>query len=184
MQDLVKIKNNEAFTDTKVLAEKLSGNYQQHKSVIRTLEKLISDSELFPRCTEQHNVTKAKYCNAKFIQTTHTTKRNNKYKMYEMNEDGFMLLVFQLSKFKKASILQQQFIGAFQEMKQVIRKQQQTIEDLIVNGITPIDKKDTKSKINGEKRGKLVRSYYRSTDGKTEDDLNQAIKLTQLTFKF
>jgi len=184
METLVEVRDNEVFTNTKVLAEKLSESYQQHKSVIRTLEKLISDNDRFSRCTVQHTVIKSKKSNAKFIQTTHTTSRNNVYKMYEMNEEGFMLLVMQLSKFRKAIDLQEEFINAFQQMKQLIKHQQETIHDLVAHGIAPIDPINTKSKVNNKKRDKLVRSYYRSSRGKKDGELNEAIKLTQLEFDF
>ncbi len=184
MEKLVEVRNNEVFTNTKILAEKLSSDKYQHRNVMIALERLISDKELFERLRDHATVTNAKYCNAKFIQTTYTTSRNNVYKMYEMNEEGFMLLVMQLSKFRKAIVLQQQFINAFQKMKQLIKHQQETIHDLVAYGIAPIDPINTKPKINNKKRDKLVRSYYRSSRGKKDCELNEAIKLTQLEFDF
>lgn len=195
MEKLVNIEGtNHLYTTSKIVAEKLSRTSTQHRNVIITIEKMVKEKELWSMEQQRGdaNALESQDLGVRYVSTNgHAiitestyTVNNRKHKMYKLNESAFYLLVMNLSRYKNARILQHEFINAFQKMKQLIKHQQETIHDLVAHGIAPVDPINTKSRVNNKKRDKLVRSYYRSSRGKKDGELNEAIKLTQLEFDF
>jgi len=78
METLVEVRDNEVFTNTKVLAEKLSKRKEQHRNVIRTLERLIR---------------KGTISSMEAVLSSYTTSQNNIYPMYELTESGYKKLM-------------------------------------------------------------------------------------------
>jgi len=189
--NLVKIDSNrELFTTSKIVAEALSGKKDQHRNVFITIEKMLKDDDLFQversrghaNAPKAHNTTvyMSKNGCSKFELTFYTVN-NRKYKMYKMNEGAYTLLVINLSRYKNARKIQHDFINAFFMMKDLLAKKTKTIEHLVVDGILPVDKKGTLSKVNGEKREELVKSYYRSQNGKKDLELDEKVRMIQLS---
>lgn len=110
MNDLVVMRNRQATTNSLVVAEYFK---KRHEKVIRDVEDL------------RLKLDKPKIGFIKFKEMFHEffyfDNRNRKQTMYEMNRDGFMLLVmgFTGDKALKAKL---QFIEAFKNMEEYIKK--------------------------------------------------------------
>ena len=89
MKDLVVIENNQALTDSRIVAEKFGKN---HKHVIRDIENLIKQTASVrqsPILGFGVNTPTSQM----FLETTYQAEDGGrKYPMYLMNRDGFSLL--------------------------------------------------------------------------------------------
>lgn len=124
--ELVEVRKHEPFTTSKLVADKLDVN---HKDLLRTIEKII-----VKKGADQHPVF-----SQKFIKTTFTNKMNKQYEWYLINEPWFIKLIMQLGRYKKADIIQNEFIEAFFKMKKALNNH------------------ENNSWIQDRERGKLVR---------------------------
>ena len=107
MNELVFLKNDEAMTDSLLVAEMFG---KRHDSVIRAIETIIGG---LPK-----NVDTPKL----FAKTWYTQEQNNqRYTKYLMNRDGFSLLVMGFTG-KKALEWKLKYIEAFNKMETVIRE--------------------------------------------------------------
>ena len=107
MNELVFLKNDEAMTDSLLVAEMFG---KRHDSVIRAIETIIGG---LPK-----NVDTPKL----FLKTWYTQEQNNqRYTKYLMNRDGFSLLVMGFTG-KKALEWKLKYIEAFNKMETVIRE--------------------------------------------------------------
>lgn len=108
--DLVHTNKNEIFTNTLIVAENLEA---RHFDLLKTVQELTCKLEIYNgsgRC--------------KFIESSFTNRMGKTYKMYEMNEDAYLLLAMQLGRYPKAFQVQLAFVRAFQSMKMALINQQ------------------------------------------------------------
>ncbi|MDY0138263.1 MAG: Rha family transcriptional regulator [Candidatus Izemoplasmatales bacterium] len=112
---LVHTKGQEVFTNSKIIADMLEVN---HKDLIRTVEKVIS--------RQKNSVLRSTLkFPQKIIESSFTNKMGRTYKMYELNEQAYLKLAMQLSRYEKADVVQDQMIEAFSLMKQLLLNQQE-----------------------------------------------------------
>lgn len=112
-QELVLIKNNEVYTTSLIIAEKLE--IRNHRDLIKTIEKVILQNEK----EKQHGDGRVVF-SQEYVETTFTNKMNQTFKMYLLNEPAFIKVIMNLSKYKKARNIQDEFIDSFFKMKQAI----------------------------------------------------------------
>lgn len=106
MTDLVfKGENNQALTNSLLVAEKFG---KQHKDVMKAIKELL---------------TSAQNCANLFIESEYPDSYGRMQPMYVMNRDGFSLLVMGFTG-EKALQFKLDFIGAFNEMEDKLRKTQ------------------------------------------------------------
>jgi Rha family phage regulatory protein len=108
LADVVKAEKEAVITNSKIVAEIFE---KQHKNVLRHIESLMKDSETLALGFEE--------CSA-------VDSWNRTQKMYNINRDGFMLLIFGFTG-EKAKAVKLSFIEAFNKMEDHIRSQKQTI---------------------------------------------------------
>lgn len=113
--DLVTYEKKDIFTTSKIVAEKLE---VPHKDLLRTIEKIIKRKE---NLGGQGSTSKFEQ---KFIKTQFEHwKTKIKFPWYLINEPWFSKLIMNLSWYKKAEDIQNEFIYAFFQMKEVISNQ-------------------------------------------------------------
>jgi len=100
---------NDIYNTSTEVAKLMGEGKQVHGDIIKHIEKLISDKDLFNEVSD--GVFSSVECNAVFTRNTYTTSRNNVYKMYEMNEGALMLLAMQLSKYRIGRLLQHDLVS-------------------------------------------------------------------------
>ena len=115
----------------------------------------------------------------KIEETSYIDKWNRKQLSYKLDRDIFVLVVSKLTGGKAERYIYD-FIQAFNLLEDEYFKTQKTLtvdsdKDLVLEHILPFSPKDTISKVNGLKKDKLVRSYYRSKNGKELKLLDKAI---------
>lgn len=107
MNDLVYLKNEEAMTDSLMVAEMFNKN---HSKVIRSIEKLME------------GIAKNGDTQQMFVKTWYKHPQNGeRYTKYLMNRDGFSLLVMGFTG-KKALEWKLKYISAFNSMEEIIRE--------------------------------------------------------------
>ena len=109
---LTVVKKWEVFTTSMLIAEKLE---VKHIHLLKTINKLLENLEVrkFP----------LKY-DKKFIETEFEHwKTKIKYKWYLINESAFTILIMQLWNYKKALVIQEQFVEQFFQMKEALQNQ-------------------------------------------------------------
>jgi len=113
--ELVFTKKEEVFASSTKIAERLG---VPHRDLLRTIEKLIED-DYGVQCAGQHIVNIPK-SGATYIKTKFKNAKGREYPMYNMNEEGFMMIVMQLGRYKKAREVQHAFVRAFASMKKTL----------------------------------------------------------------
>jgi len=108
--EIVHTKRNEVFTNSKIISEMLEVN---HKDLLRTIEKIVK--------RQKNNVqTSALKFPQKYIESTFVNKMNRPYKMYELNEQGYMKLAMHLKRYEKTGKVPDSIIEAFSMMKEAL----------------------------------------------------------------
>lgn len=110
---IIKVIKKECFLSTKSVSEMLD---VPHDKFMRTVNTTINRLENTPH----HRGVKFP---PKFIKSTFKNKMGRSYEGYEMNEQAYMILVMQLSKYDKAWQIQQSIIEAFSLMKESLLQQ-------------------------------------------------------------
>lgn len=112
MNELVFLRNEEALTDSLIVAEMFE---KEHRNVIRSIEKIIE------------GVAKNEQTPKLFCKTWYKHPQNGeRYAKYLMNRDGFSLLVMGFTG-KKALEWKLKYIDAFNKMEKVIMEKQTNI---------------------------------------------------------
>jgi len=149
----LKVENGKAFATSLDIAKAFD---KRHADIIRKLERLVS----FEYFCSQRKIALAKY----------TDEQGKERKMYQLDRDIFLMITLTL-KGAKAEQYRLDFIKAFNLLEEEYFKTQKKLtcdDDMsyTLEHTLPYAPKDTISKVNGLKRDKLVRSYYRSKNGK------------------
>ncbi len=110
MTDIISLRKNEPITNTYIMSEKLD---VQHKTLIRTVEDV-----------RKHGTLESHVFSQKYYESTFTNKMGRTFKMYELNKSAFMKVIMQLGKYKKAHVLQDEFIEGLQQMERALLNQQ------------------------------------------------------------
>lgn len=110
MNELVYLKNEQAFADSMIVAE-LFG--KRHDRVLRAIDNLV---ESLPKNGERKM----------FIQSRRKADDGQFHRMYLMNRDGFSLLVMGFTG-KKALEWKLKYIDAFNQMEKVITERQTNV---------------------------------------------------------
>lgn len=105
MEELVFLKNENAMTDSLVVAESFG---KQHKTVIRKIEAIIEDNS-------------AQNCAQCFVKTWYKDASGKRNPKYLMNRDGFTFLVMGFTG-KKANEWKWRYISAFNSMESFIKE--------------------------------------------------------------
>lgn len=113
MNELIILKNDEALTDSLVVAESFN---RRHDDVIKSIEKLIDRNNELPEDIRKSSVIKNQ-----FVPSSYKDAQGRKQKKYLMNRDGFSLLVMGFNG-KKAHEWKLKYISAFNSMEQIIRE--------------------------------------------------------------
>jgi len=108
---IIEVKNKECFTTSKIVADKLE---VPHKVLVKTIDKILLKSS---------GTTVPLKFSQKFVETTFINTQKAKYRWFFINEPWFSKLVMNLSRYKKAEIIQNEFIEAFFKMKEVLNNQ-------------------------------------------------------------
>lgn len=108
MEDLVFLKNEQALTDSLMVAEMFD---KRHDHVLRAIDNLI---ESFPKNEERSRL---------FIVSRRKADDGQFHRMYYMNRDGFSLLVMGFTG-KKALQWKLKYIEAFNAMEKIITEKQ------------------------------------------------------------
>jgi len=158
----LKVENGKAFATSLDIAKVFN---KRHDNVIRKIKALEGFNDYF-------NLLKIE--EVKYID-----KKGEKRPMYKLDRDIFILVVSKLTGGKAERYIYE-FIQAFNLLEEEYFKTQKTLtadndKDLVLEHTLPFDPKNTISKVNGLKRDKLVKSYYRSKNGKELRALDSAI---------
>ena len=106
---LVVIENNQALTDSRIVAQKFDKN---HRDVLKAIRELISQAGGMRKISQT----------PMFEETTYINEQNGQsYPMYLMNRDGFSLLAMGFTG-KKALQFKIDFINAFNRMEEKFRQ--------------------------------------------------------------
>jgi Rha family phage regulatory protein len=108
--DLVHQIKKEFFTNTLIISKNLE---VPHSNLLRTVKDTIEKIEKQP--SRQSIV---------FLESEFTNKQGRTYKMYEMNEDAYLLLAMQLSQYEKAFQVQVAIVKAFRSMAIALQNHQ------------------------------------------------------------
>jgi len=151
--------NNEFYTTTLDVAKIFN---KLHYNILRIINQ---DIEFFNALT----IEGVKY----------KDKKGETRKYYLLSQEAFSLLVMGF-RGKQAMQWKVEYIKAFKLLRDEYFKTQNKLinendKDLALEHTLPFDPKNTISKVNGLKRDKLVRSYYRSKNGKELKLLDKAI---------
>jgi len=136
---------------------------REHRKIKRTIENYISYNDYLS--------------NGQIVRCLFDDRGRN-IESYLVNRDIFLKLVFSF-RGAKAEKFTDDFIKAFNLLEEEYFKRtlptDNNDKDLVLEHILPFSPKDTISKVNGLKKDKLVRSYYRSKNGKELKLLDKAI---------
>lgn len=122
MNELVFLRNEEALTDSLIVAEMFG---KRHDNVMQAIEKLMGGL-LEIKDTQNGMVNDLKNKAVKlFIQSRYKDEKGEYRKKYLMNRDGFSLLVMGFTG-KKALEWKLKYIEAFNKMEKVIMERQTT----------------------------------------------------------
>lgn len=122
MNELVFLRNEEALTDSLIVAEMFG---KRHDNVMQAIEKLMGGL-LEIKDTQNGAVNDLKNKAVKlFIQSRYKDEKGEYRKKYLMNRDGFSLLVMGFTG-KKALEWKLKYIEAFNKMEKVIMERQTT----------------------------------------------------------
>ena len=109
MGSLVEIKNNKVFTTSNIIGEEFEIS---HNEILKKIKSFTG--EIIPvRFNEMYR------------EFEYENSRKRKYKSYEINRDGYMFLVMNIST-KKANSKKLSFIDAFNKMEQILLNQENT----------------------------------------------------------
>jgi Rha family phage regulatory protein len=108
--ELVHQIKNDFFTNSLIVAENLE---VPHNDLLKTVKRTIKMNE--------KTIGFKTEC---FLESSFTNKQGRNYPMYEMNEDAYMLLAMQLSRYPKAFLVQKAIIKAFRSMALALQNQQ------------------------------------------------------------
>jgi len=138
---------------------------REHRKIKRTIENYVSYNDYL------------RY--GQIVRISTKDSMNRDIESYLVNRDIFLKLVFSF-RGAKAEKFTDNFIKAFNLLEEEYFKTQNKLineneKDLALEHTLPFDPKNTISKVNGLKRDKLVRSYYRSKNGKELKALDKAI---------
>jgi len=138
---------------------------REHRKIKRTIENYVSYNDYL------------RY--GQIVRISTKDSMNRDIESYLVNRDIFLKLVFGF-RGAKAEKFTDDFIKAFNLLEEEYFKTQKALisdsdKDLALEHILPYLPKDTISKVNGLKKDKLVRSYYRSKNGKELKTLDKAI---------
>jgi len=158
----LKVENGKVFTTSLDIAKAFD---KRHDNIIQKIERLVS----FEYFVSQLKIQSAKY----------SDKQDKERKMYQLDRDIFLMITLTL-RGEKAENFRLDFIKAFDLLEEEYFKTQNKLisendKDLVLEHILPYSPKDTISKVNGLKKDKLVRAYYRSKNGKELKLLDKAI---------
>jgi len=158
----LKVKDGKAFATSLDIAKTFG---KRHADIIRKIERLVS----FEYFCSQRKIALAKYID----------EQGKERKMYQLDRDIFLMVTLTL-RGKKAEEFRLDFIKAFDLLEKEYFKTQNKLinendKDIALEHTLPFDPKNTISKVNGLKRDKLVRAYYRSKNGKELKALDKAI---------
>jgi len=158
----LKVENGKAFATSLDIAKAFD---KRHDNIIQKIERLVGFEYFFNHL----KIQVVKY----------TDPKGEKRKMYQLDRDIFLMITLTL-RGAKAEQYRLDFIKAFDLLEEEYFKTQKTLtadsdKDLVLEHILPFSPKDTISKVNGLKKDKLVRSYYRSKNGKELKLLDKAI---------
>ena len=158
----LKVENGKAFATSLDIAKAFD---KRHKNIIQKIENLSG----FDKFIDWLNIQPIYY----------DDKYGRKQKAYKVNRDIFLMVTLSL-RGEKAEQYRFEFIQAFNLLEEEYFKTQNKLinendKDLVIEHTLPFDPKNTISKVNGLKRDKLVRSYYRSKNGKELKLLDKAI---------
>jgi len=158
----LRVENGKAFTTSLDIAKAFN---KRHDNIIQKIERLVG----YEYFVSQLKIQLAKY----------TDKQGKERKLYQLDRDIFLMVTLTL-RGEKAENFRLDFIKAFDLLEEEYFKTQKTLitdsdRDLALEHTIPFDPKNTISKVNGLKRDKLVRSYYRSKNGKELKLLDKAI---------
>ena len=103
--EIVKIVQNQAFADSRVVAENFG---KAHRDVLRAIETLLQNL----------NEADAQNCAALFKRKEWMNELNRKYPYYEMGRDGFSLLVMGFTG-KEALKWKLKYIEAFKQKEKI-----------------------------------------------------------------
>jgi phage regulator Rha-like protein len=124
--DLVFTKKNEVFTNSKILAEKLSGAKDQHRNVMITIKELIEKAG-FKKSHSRGNASEQLFTythsSGAIILDSTFKVRGRTFPCFEMNEQGYLYIMMQLGRYKNALTIQGLFIEAFTLMKNALNNQ-------------------------------------------------------------
>lgn len=104
--ELVKINQNKVFADSRVIADTFG---KQHKHILEIIDKLILSIEN----------SNSSFSTLMFSEKKFTNSINREYRYYELNRDGFSLLVMGLNG-KKALEWKLKYIQAFNIMEKTL----------------------------------------------------------------
>lgn len=131
MGELVFKQNNQALTNSLLVAEKFR---KEHKNIMRDIRNLV--------CAQNRAETENQQLNSMFVESEYETPLNNgtgavrKDAMYIMNRDGFTLLVMGFTG-EKALRFKLEYIAAFNRMEKQLKQplpvevQMQHMEEII-----------------------------------------------------
>jgi len=108
--EIVFVKKDEAFTDSKTVAEEFG---RRHDNVLQLIDECIKDLQVIE---DKHNLTFKEMQNQ--VKVGNNARRNSK--VYVMNRDAFMFFMMKM-KGKKADQYKIRFIEAFNYMEQWIK---------------------------------------------------------------
>ena len=158
----LRVENGKAFATSLDIAKAFD---KRHKNIIQKIESLSG----FDKFIDWLNIQPIYY----------DDKYGRKQKAYKVNRDIFLMVTLSL-RGEKAEQYRFDFIKAFNLLEEEYFKTQKKLtcdDDMsyTLEHTLPYAPKDTISKVNGLKRDKLVRSYYRSKNGKEIKKLDIAI---------
>ena len=121
------------FTDSRIVAETISGEEDHHSRVRTIIDRCVKDSSNFmPSYGKEEEVYRSVVdANIIFIKTTHKNKNGSRYKVYEMNRNGYLYLLLKLNMYDNADFAQLQFIKVFSLLNKKYVKNSQLRSDFI-----------------------------------------------------
>ena len=173
MNDLVfKSENNQALTNSLLVAEKFGKN---HRDVLESVRELIKG------CAENS-------ADPMFVETTYINEQNGQeYPMFIMNRDGFTLLAMGFTG-KKAMKFKLDYISAFNEMEKALKEQEKPLSHLEIlvqsaqalldqsRRIENVEKRLDEMEQEREENGKLLLAVSVSSEKVPEISLRDKIR--------
>lgn len=160
MEDLVMIKNGNAFVMSHIVAEKFN---KEHRTIYRKVEDLIKSQPEFGA--------------ANFGVTTYTTGQNKTHNCFEMTRDGFAMVAMSLTG-KEAEDWKVKYINAFNKMESALNDIIPTLST--VNEI--VKKAESDKQIASECGSQLAK--YKKVKKHNEEQLSIAMNEVQIGLGF